>query len=186
MQYYNSKTNVSIVSLVERFGQFGITNSNVKRIVLRLLAHVDDQPDPYGAVADIDRLIGYLTIVRKAYMRNIIKNDSQIVNVTPFHVRIANKNGQVYRSFPRGEVVAKVYTEAVQVGDLGGTPIVNDVVFDVSDIPYPAEGTLFIVTRLVFNHFQDRSDFITPNMTGVIRNDNGNVYAIRSFLAHNR
>ena len=26
-----------------------------------LSAHVDDQPDPYGAVADIDRIIGYIT-----------------------------------------------------------------------------------------------------------------------------
>lgn len=96
------------------------------------------------------------------------------INLTP-HAIVLN-DGTVFE--PSG-TVARVSASFEEVE----TGMFRQVFGNVIDLPEPEEGTLFIVSALVFSA-TDRKDVIAP-ATGhndVIRNDKGQIMSVPGFI----
>lgn len=75
----------------------------------------------------------------------------QIVNLTPHEITLC---GTKYPS--AGE--ARVAVTERQVGELNGIPIVQEVYGDVTGLPEPVDGVVYVVSLLVLQRCAGRSD----------------------------
>ena len=82
---------------------------------------------------------------------------------------------------PSGEV-ARLSTTSVDVGTLLGAPIKKTVYGEVSGVPDPQEGVVYLVSALVAQATK-REDVVAPD-TGpsAVRNADGQVVAVRGFI----
>lgn len=101
-----------------------------------------------------------------------------IVNLTEFTVRLADENGEVYKTFEPDGRSLTVQTEGEEV-EVGDTPLEITKVASVEGLPEPENGTFYIVPQPVAM-LVDRADLVTPD-TGpsAIRGDDGTVQAVR-------
>lgn len=87
-----------------------------------------------------------------------------ILNLTPHTLNVLNADGTVRVDLPTSGEVARVTTSRVQTGEACGLPLFTTRFGEVSGLPAPSEGTLFVVSGLVAGHpsVRDRVDVYSP------------------------
>lgn len=90
------------------------------------------------------------------------------VNLTPHSLNIHTGNGVVTIA-PSGEV-ARVATVSVEADPIGGIPTVTTSFGEVTGLPEPVEGTLFIVSGMVASA-APREDVLSPG--DLVRDESG-------------
>jgi hypothetical protein len=104
---------------------------------------------------------------------------ANLVNLTPHSVTIHAPNGAVV-TLPPSEGIARVATEATQVGTVDGFPVYREEYGEVTGLPEPQEGTHYIVSALVRAASPDRGDLLSPGR--LVRDDQGRVIGCEGFV----
>lgn len=107
--------------------------------------------------------------------------ESRIVNLTPHTVTLVTDedqfdlppSGQVARCSPTTKVV-----DVLQVGGMN-VPIRVTWMGEVSGLPEPEDGVLYLVSRVVAETLSQRGDLIITDDT--VRDDNGRIVGCRAF-----
>jgi hypothetical protein len=103
-----------------------------------------------------------------------------IINLTPHAISVANSEGDVVMTLPPSGNVARVATSQEVVRELAGRPVVRTVFGEVTGIPEPVEGTVYLVSTLVAQAAR-RSDVVSPDTGPTAVRKDGQVVAVRGF-----
>jgi hypothetical protein len=105
---------------------------------------------------------------------------SEVINLTPHAVSLADADGNVIATFPPSGQVARVATTTEVVGELMGRPISRTTFGEVTGVPAPAEGVVYLVSTLVAQAAR-RSDVVSPDTGPTAVRKDGQVVAVRGF-----
>lgn len=99
---------------------------------------------------------------------------TQLINLTPHIINIVLPDGSVY-DVPVSGTIARCSQTETQLFDLelGSVtiPVTGQQFGEVIDLPTPADGVYYIVSRLVASACPDRSDLLVPGP--LVRNEAG-------------
>jgi len=101
-----------------------------------------------------------------------------IINTTPHNVNICDTNSKVINTFLKSDNPIRLNSVSNKIGDINGIPV-NSVAFGSADLPAFQEGIYYIVSALVKNAFQNRSDLLVAH--DVVRDSDGNVVGCKGF-----
>lgn len=101
-----------------------------------------------------------------------------IINLTPHAINFVNNDGSpILTVEPSGQlarVTAKTVTlDTVPLGRINGIPVTTTEYSEVTGVPEPKEGTIYIVSSLVAQRCRDRRDIFIPNES--VRDDKGRI-----------
>lgn len=102
----------------------------------------------------------------------------ELVNLTPHDVDICDIDGNVIRTYEASGKIARVKSRWVDIGKVDDVPIVLRQNEKVIDLPEPQENTMHIVSNIVLDYCQDRSDLLAPVKQVKV---NGRVIGCRAF-----
>lgn len=112
----------------------------------------------------------------------------QAVNLTPHLVTIVDGEGEALVSIPPSGTVARAASERRVVGtvDVEGTtvPVTETVFGDVSGLPDPQDGTVYIVSRIVADAAPHRTDLYGVDDTA--RDEDGKIVGARALTRFGR
>lgn len=102
-----------------------------------------------------------------------------VINMTPHAVTIVNQDGQIIKSYEKGEGLIRLAVKTVADAPLAdGTPTSKTVYGEPQGLPEYQDGTYYIVSQLVKNALPERSDLLVP--AEVVRDENGNIVGCKS------
>ncbi len=102
-----------------------------------------------------------------------------VVNKTPHAVHIVDENGQVVRTYEKGEGQIRLAVQTVQDSPLeDGTPTSRTNFGEAEGLPEFQEGTFYIVSQLVKSALPERTDLLVP--AEVVRDQAGNIVGCKS------
>lgn len=114
----------------------------------------------------------------------MINEPIRIINVTPHDVNIQREDGVII-TVPPSEIPARAERTQQITGSLFGVPVKKTTYSDVTGLPEPEEGTIYIVSSIILEVCSDRKDIIAPNTDGTaIRDETGRVRAVTSFQSN--
>lgn len=99
-----------------------------------------------------------------------------ITNCTPHPVTVLGENrglGGWSITFPPSGIVARVSTEAADVGGIRGIPLVRRSFGPVVDLPPSVAGQYLLVSSMVASACPDRPDLVVPGE--LVRDDAGTI-----------
>lgn len=107
------------------------------------------------------------------------------VNLTPHTINLKSVLGEEI-TIPASGQVARVQTSFGQDQSIMGFPITHTRLEGVVGLPDPVEGFTFIVSGMVAQHpsMKDRPDVVAPDTINAIRDNLGNIMAVRGFLRY--
>jgi len=112
----------------------------------------------------------------------------RFINLTPHPVTVVGKDGKLLATIPPSGVVAraKMFREKVSEIDINGrkVPMYRVRYGEVTGLPEPQEGAIYIVSIMVLQACKDRNDLIAPD-TGpgsVVRDENGRIIGVKAFI----
>lgn len=97
----------------------------------------------------------------------------KIVNLTPHEITFCTATGTVLRTIPASGTVARVEKTVIKVGEIDGVSVYNTFYSNVSGLPEPQKGTVFIVSSLTAEAITDRDDVYVPSIS--VRDENGKI-----------
>lgn len=108
----------------------------------------------------------------------------EIINCTRHDIIVVDKNGDKIVYKPSGYVARVMYEQEI-VTEVNDIDVVRNIKGVQKGIPDPEPGKLYIVSAM-FACSVNRSDILVPNTSpqGVIRDEFGNVVAIKSFITY--
>ena len=102
-----------------------------------------------------------------------------VVNKTPHAVNIVDENGQVVRTYEKGDSQIRLAFKTIQDVPLAdGTPTSKTEFGEPEGLPDFQEGIFYIVSQLVKNALPNRSDLVVP--AEVARDSAGNIVGCKS------
>lgn len=105
---------------------------------------------------------------------------SEVVNLTPHPIRVADKDGNIVAVFPPSGLVARVATTAEVVAHIGDIPVVRTTFGEVAGVPDPKDGVVYIASTLVAQALR-RRDVVSPDTGPTALREGGQVVAVRGF-----
>ena len=106
----------------------------------------------------------------------------EIRNLTPHEVKVMDNDGNVIATFS-SEGEARARQHDVLVGEIAGIPIVKTEFGEVTGLPEPAEGVVFIVSKITRDAADDQGrttdDLLIPSQA--VRDDQGHIIGCRAF-----
>lgn len=110
-----------------------------------------------------------------------------LINLTPHAITLYSPTG-IHEIAPSGQL-ARIRSSSVQVGELGGVPIIRPTFDDVNGLPEPSNDTVYIVSSVVLTALRSngitRDDLVAPG-TGpndsAVRDPSGKVTGITRFV----
>ena len=103
-----------------------------------------------------------------------------LVNLTP-HAVVAEHDDGTSRTYPPSGALARCAVTRAQIGVVDGVPVYRATFGAVEGLPPPADGTHYIVSRLVAEASRDRADLLVPDDT--VRDAEGKIVGCRAFAA---
>jgi hypothetical protein len=105
-----------------------------------------------------------------------------IKNLTPHEIRVVGREDE-YIIFPPSGEVARVSSTSENVGEVDGIPISVTTFGDLSGLPAPEDGVVYLVSLLVRQAAQGvgRIDVVSPDTGPTALRENGQVVAVRGF-----
>jgi len=105
----------------------------------------------------------------------------KVINCTPHPIKVRRNDGSEIVFEPSG-ILPRVSTIETLAGEIKGIPCVTQTQGEISGLPEPETGTVFMVSALVFNA-SDRRDLIAPDTgKGAIRDEKGRIQAVTRLL----
>jgi len=101
-----------------------------------------------------------------------------IINCTPHPITMCDAQGDVYFTFPKGEIIPRLSMKTVQREPIGEIPTSQTVFGELENLPEQQEGIFLIVSQLVKNAAPSRSDLLVP--AEVYRDSSGNIVGCKS------
>lgn len=106
----------------------------------------------------------------------------RVVNLTPHEVTVLDDDDVVIKTYP-SEGLARARQTNVLVGCLDGTPVVRTEFGEVTGLPEPAEGKVYVVSIITANaakaHGRTTDDLLVTSSS--VYNDQGRVIGCRAF-----
>jgi hypothetical protein len=103
------------------------------------------------------------------------------VNLTPHLIRLS-RNGDITEIVSAG--LARVTITDEVIGEMDGFPVVAGTAGDVTGIPAPAEGNVFIVSAIVLAALNGtRPDVVSPDTGGSAIRKDGQIWAVTRLRA---
>lgn len=103
----------------------------------------------------------------------------KIINKTPHSVNIVDQNGQIIRTYEKGDSLIRLTVKTVQDVPLAdGTPTSRTKFGKAEGLPNFKKDTFFIVSQLVKNALPNRTDLLVP--AEVVRDENGHIVGCKS------
>lgn len=106
---------------------------------------------------------------------------TRIINGTPHDVNIIDYKGNIIKTYPTIGNPIRLGYKVVVVGSLDGVPVTQYVPTE-SNLPDPSKGTVYIVSALIKQLYPQRHDLVSPNTTGALKDENGNIIGVKGFL----
>jgi hypothetical protein len=103
----------------------------------------------------------------------------KLINLTPHTVKLVNELG-VLELYSQG--VARVSSTQTEVGRVIGVPVVKATFGEVTGLPEPVEGTMYVVSALVRGALPNRTDLASPG--DPVRDEAGNVVGAKSLIVN--
>lgn len=111
------------------------------------------------------------------------ENTMNIVNLTPHSISLADEAGNIVDTFaPSGKVVRMATSQEVVGEAVAGVPLRRTVFGEVSGLPEPQEGVLYLVSSLIAQRVQ-RADVVSPDTGPTAVRKDGQVVAVRALQA---
>lgn len=107
-------------------------------------------------------------------------NGVAIVNLNKHAIVVQTSEGDVV--FPPSGLVCTVAVKQVEVGNIGGIPIMANEYGEVENLPNPQEGVVFIVNAMVLGCI-DRPDCVAPDTGPTAIRENGQVKKVIRFVS---
>ena len=106
----------------------------------------------------------------------------RIVNLTPHEVKVLDDDDNVIAIFP-SVGVARARQHDVPAGEIESIPVVKTEFGEVSGLPEPAEGIVYIVSRITIEaaRAQGRSTDDLLVTSGAVRDSQGRIVGCRAF-----
>jgi hypothetical protein len=106
---------------------------------------------------------------------------NEVVNLNKHAIVLRLPNGEDLVFPPSGEVCT-VAVKQIQVGEIGGVPIMGNEYGEVQGLYEPQEGVIFIVNAMVLARVSGRKDCIAPDTGPSAIRENGQVKAVTRFV----
>lgn len=105
----------------------------------------------------------------------------KFINLTPHGITVRTAGGDI--EIPASGQVARVGEQSTDAGVLDGIPVVDCRLGQVTGLPEPVEGTVYIVSPMVSGAVKGRSDVVAPDTgpASVVRDSDGKIVAVRRF-----
>lgn len=107
-------------------------------------------------------------------------NNTNIVNLTPHSINLYDGAGALLHSIPPSGDVARVAQRRTNLSSVAGVPVTRSEFGNVTGLPRPKEGTIYIVSGLVLSR-TTRSDVFAPGKA--IRDSDGRVIGCEGLSA---
>ena len=106
----------------------------------------------------------------------------RIVNLTPHEVKIVDGGNNVVAVFP-SDGVARACQHDVPAGEIESIPVIKTEFGEVSGLPEPTGGVVFIVSRITVEaaQAQGRSTDDLLVTSGAVRDSQGRIVGCRAF-----
>jgi len=106
----------------------------------------------------------------------------EIVNLTPHEVKVLDDDDNVIATFP-SVGVARARQHDVPAGEIESIPVVKTEFGEVSGLPEPTGGVVFIVSRITVEaaQAQGRSTDDLLVTSGAVRDSQGRIVGCRAF-----
>lgn len=101
------------------------------------------------------------------------------INLTPHPVNVVDGEDRAVLTIQPEPTPARVATTTSVVGTHDGVPIIETAFGEVTDLPEPQAGTLYVVARLVIQAAPDRTDLVAPG--DLVRDGEGRIVGCRNF-----
>ena len=112
-----------------------------------------------------------------------------LVNLTPHAITIEKMDGSTITVEPNGACV-RVSTRTLKAADRDGIQIYTSELGDVTGLPEPQDGTLYLVSRMVFDalegHLTWNNRVACPNTGAATRDEKGYIVSVKGLIAHER
>ncbi|AKA44369.1 hypothetical protein PPSC2_26980 (plasmid) [Paenibacillus polymyxa SC2] len=109
----------------------------------------------------------------------------QVVNLTPYEVKIVDDGGAVIKAYPATGKMVRVNTNDIQLPSVDEVPVVRVEYTDVDGLPESRPNTIYLVSVLVAQALGgSRRDVYTPD-TGpesVFRDAGGQIVGVRRLM----
>lgn len=105
---------------------------------------------------------------------------TMIINMTPHDVNIIDARGNILKTFePSGNLI-RLSAKVERYGKFGNLPIPKSrtIYGQAEGLPDRADGIYYIVSQLVKNALQYRTDLVVP--AEVVRDEKGNIIGCQS------
>lgn len=99
-----------------------------------------------------------------------------IKNLTPHPVTILAEDRTVV--IPPSGIVARVQSNVESLGTMDGVPVTRTNYADITDLPEPEDGVLYITSCLVAQACPERTDVLFPNE--IVRDESKRVIGCKS------
>lgn len=103
----------------------------------------------------------------------------KFINCTPHPITVVAKDGTVILALPKGEIVPRLAQSTKIVDTVGGIDIAETQFGELENMPNPADGVVYVVSRLVLSAAVGRTDLVVPNE--LARDGNGNILGCYNF-----
>ena len=100
----------------------------------------------------------------------------QIINLTPHDINVVLADGSV-RTFPRSGAEARATPERTAGVEVDGMPSVTVTLGDVTGLPEPVEGVVYLVSMVIVDKLPEREDIFAPGE--LVRDPSGRVIGCR-------
>lgn len=101
-----------------------------------------------------------------------------IVNCTPHPITMCDNEGNIYFTFPKGEIIPRLSIRTVANEPIGEIPTSVTQFGYLENLPEKVEGTFLIVSQMVKDAAPDREDLLVP--AEVYRDSSGNIVGCKS------
>ena len=101
----------------------------------------------------------------------------KFVNLTPHTVNIFLNNGEILSIEPSG-TIARVSVTRRQIDEIDGVPVFTSEFGHIENLPTPCRDTIFIVSSLVAQRCNGRSDILIPDDS--VRDKMGRILGCRA------
>jgi len=114
----------------------------------------------------------------------------EVINLTPHTINVCDDAGNVVQSFPSAGQARAASIENPET-PVQGVPVVSQSFGEVSGLPAPKKGTIYLVSMVVGQALQQsqaspRSDIYGPNTSpgSVVRDAQGQIKGVKSFVKY--
>jgi hypothetical protein len=105
------------------------------------------------------------------------------VNLTPHSISFQRPDGTVLCIEPSGGV-ARCLVTSTPVGEIEGIQVITSTFGDVTGLPEPSEGVVYLVSSLVLSGIRDRDDVMAPD--DFVRDGSGRIIGARALRRERR